>query len=109
MDESLTRCSRGGCPRSGVKDVFSAKGADIHIRAWGNAPGIHPTPNISAEGATHSVLTRIGAVIRAFSAGSRSPSKSWGAAPGYNEKAPLALNTYAVNDPGYRQEKWTKA
>jgi hypothetical protein len=71
---------------SEAKYVFSANGARIHIPAWGSAPGIYSTPNLSAEGAIHSCLTRSGPLIRAFSAGSRLCLKSWGAAPGYREQ-----------------------
>jgi len=41
---------------------------------------------------------------RAFSAGSFISTRSWGAAPGCYDAAPLALNTYVANRESARKE-----
>jgi hypothetical protein len=96
-----------------VSDVFNANGA-LFISQPGAAPQGFVWPSLSAESAIHSKLIETRALIRAFSADLRSRPKSWGDAPGYHERAPLALNAYSkregrlrVHDGSFAGDAWT--
>src|SRR2546421_10748832 len=80
--------------RRWVSDV-SAKGATHSLPAWGSAPRFRARPKESALKARFTFRNQFhpeAQVRRAFSARHYGNLNSWGDAPGWYERAPLALH-----------------